>query len=641
MSPTSSVSLARYFVALAGLGLVVAFVNGLASGPPSISSVGYAVSYAFGGWFGLRAGFESLRDARIDIDLLMVLAAAGALAIGAPFEGAMLLFLFSLSNVLQQYAIGRSRSAIAALMHLRPDTAHIRDATGGGVTEVPVEVVVPGQVFVVHPGDRIPLDGIVVAGVSEIDESSLTGESAPVPKSADAEVFGGTINESGTLDVRVTRIAGESAISRLIRMVEEAQSERSETQQFLDRFEQPYAIGVILVTAISFFAWHFGFGEPAREAFYRSMTLMVAASPCALIISTPAAVLSAIAAGARHGVLFKGGIHVEDAALVRAIAFDKTGTLTQGATQLTDTIAFAGNSEPALLALAASIQANSEHHLARATVREAANRGLELQDVSDFKATFGMGVTARLGSSLVHIGNRTFFENRAIPVGDAVENEASRLRAEAKTVVFVVREDGESTTALGVLAFGDSIRPEAPSVVTALRELGIEHIAMITGDNRHVADYVGQATGVDRSYSEVLPEQKVALVHDLRQEYGSVAMVGDGVNDAPALAAASVGVAMGDAGTDVALETADIVLITGDLTRLPYLLSLSRRTRRILIANITISLLAIVVMISFILTIGIPLPVAVVGHEGSTVLVSLNGLRLLAAKPRRKPGAAR
>jgi Cd2+/Zn2+-exporting ATPase len=620
------------FVAVALAGMLTGLVGEWTGAPAPVGWLGYGVAYGFGGWHGLRAGLDAVRHLRVDIDLLMVLAALGALAIGAPFEGAMLLFLFSLSNVLQHYAVGRSRQAIRALMTLRPETAHVR--RGDAVVAVPVEAVAPGEVYVLRPGDRLPLDGVVAAGRSEVDQASLTGESVPVLKGPGDAVFGGTINGGGALEVRVTKRAGESAIARLIRLVEEAQSEKAETQQLIERFEQPYALGVIALTLAAMALPVLALGEALAPAFYRAMTLMVAASPCALVISTPAAVLSAIAAGARSGVLFKGGVYVEAAATVRAVAFDKTGTLTEGATHLTDVVALDGVAEADVLALAAAVQAPSEHHLAAATVEAARTRGLAVAAADGFRAVVGLGVTARVDGRAVHVGNLRFFDGRAVAGWADAEAAVNRLEGEAKTAVVVAEERGGAVRAVGVTAFADRLRPGAPAVIRRLKALGVAHVAMITGDNRAVAARVGAEAGVDEVYAEVMPEQKVELVKAIRARYGTVAYVGDGVNDAPALAAATVGVAMGGAGTDVALETADLVLMGDDLTKLPYALALSRRARRTLVANLAFALGMIVVMIASILSVGLPLPLAVVGHEGSTVVVSLNGLRLLAFRDR-------
>ena len=590
----------------------------------------YAVAYVFGGWFGLRAGLAALRNLTADIDLLMILAALGALAIGAPFEGAMLLFLFSLSNVLQNVAIGRSRRAIGALMELRPDAARVeRDGTW---VEVPVEQVAIGDVFRVLPGDRVPLDGVIVSGRSEVDQASLTGESVPVGKAEGDEVFGGTTVGGGALDVRVTKTAADSAIARVITMVEDAQAQKADTQRLIDRFEQPYALAVIGMTLVAIALPLVLWGDPFRPTFYRAMTLMVAASPCALVISTPAAVLSAIAAAARSGVLFKGGVTVEEAARVRAVAFDKTGTLTAGETRLTDAVALGDGEADALVGLAAAVQARSEHHLARATVREAEARGLSVAEAGGFVAVAGRGVEGTVAGRTVRIGNPGFFTDReVVGLGDA-RAEVDRLRAQARTAVIVTEGGPDGERAVGVLAFADVLRPSAREVVAQLRALGIEHVAMLTGDTAEVGAAMAAEAGVDAVYADLLPEAKVALIRDLEARWGGVAMVGDGVNDAPALAAATLGIAMGGAGTDVALETADVVLMADDLGKIPYLLRLSRRTRRTLAVNIAISLGAIVVMVVTILGVGLALPLAVVGHEGSTVLVSLNGLRLLGAR---------
>ena len=618
------------FVSVALAGLVGGLVAGW-QGWTAASWAFYAVSYAFGGWYGARAGLDSLRHRTVDIDLLMILAALGALAIGAPFEGAMLLFLFSLSNTLQHVAIGRSRRAIEALMELRPESAKVQ--RGGAWVEVPVEQVRVGDVFRVTPGDRLPLDGVVESGRGEVDQASLTGESVPVTKDVGDGVFGGTINGGGGLDVRVTKKADESAIARMIAMVEDAQSQKADTQRLIDRFEQPYALGVIAMTALAIAVPILGWDEAFRPAFYRAMTLMVAASPCALVISTPAAVLSAIAAAAKSGVLFKGGVTVEEAAKVRAVAFDKTGTLTAGETRLTDVVPLAdGLDEDGLVALAAAVQARSEHHLARATVSEAETRGLAVAPADGFAAVPGRGVEASVEGALVRIGNPGHSDGRdVVGLGDAL-TEVERLRAQARTAVVVTETVEGVERAVGVMAFADVLRPSAREVVARLHALGVEHVALLTGDTASVGRAMGAQAGVDAVYADLLPERKVELIRELEARWGGVAMVGDGVNDAPALAAATLGIAMGGAGTDVALETADVVLMADDLGKIPYLLRLSRRTRRTLAVNIAISLGAIVVMVTTILIGGLALPLAVVGHEGSTVLVSLNGLRLLGAR---------
>jgi len=622
------------FVGLTLLGMVTGLATGWLDGPPLLVWAGYTVAYVFGGWYGLTGAVETLRHGAVDIDLLMIVAALGALSIGAPFEGAMLLFLFSLSNTLQHYAIGRSRRAIKSLVEMRPDEAQVlRD---GKTVTVPIESVAIGDVFVVRPGDKIPLDGVVASGEGTVDQASLTGESVPVPKEPGDEVFGGTINESGSLEIEVTRRAHESAISRLIHMVERAQSEKAPTQRLIDRLEQPYVLGVFALT-IAAIALPLALGNEFASTFYRAMTLMVAASPCAVIISTPAAVLSAIASGGRQGVLFKGGEHVEAAANIDAVAFDKTGTLTQGDTQLTDVFvretADGTLTDDGLLSLAAAVQARSEHHLARATVSAAEERSLDVPDARGFQSAAGKGVRADVEDSTIHIGNRSYIgtvlEDAAIDGLEAGLNRLQSLEEEGKTSVLVAREDGGDVTVLGWLAFTDTVRPGAAEMIDELRSLGVEHVVMLTGDNERVAERIAAEVGIDDVQAELLPEEKVATVEGLVARHGTVTMVGDGVNDAPALATATLGIAMGGAGTDVALDTADVVLMGDDLSKIPYVLGLGRKTRRTLTVNLAIAFGAIALMVGTILLRGIPLPLAVVGHEGSTVLVSLNGLRLL------------
>ncbi|WP_336022681.1 heavy metal translocating P-type ATPase [Halobellus salinisoli] len=623
------------FVGLTLLGMAVGLVTGWLEGPQILIWAGYGVAYVFGGWYGLKGAVETLRHRAVDIDLLMIVAAVGALSIGAPFEGAMLLFLFSLSNTLQHYAIGRSRRAIMSLVEMRPDEAQVlRD---GEEVTVPIDEVAVGDVFVVRPGDRIPLDGVVASGEGTVDQASLTGESVPVPKEPGDEVFGGTINESGSLEIEVTRQAHESAISRLIHMVERAQSEKAPTQRLIDRLEQPYVLGVFGLT-IAAIAIPLALGSEFTSTFYRAMTLMVAASPCAVIISTPAAVLSAIASGGRQGVLFKGGEHVEAAANIDAVAFDKTGTLTRGETQLTDVFVRDGLANESLtadelLSLAAAVQARSEHHLARATVSEAEDRALDVPDARRFQSAAGKGVRADVDDVVIHIGNRSYvktvLEDASIKGLEPGLDRLRTLEAEGKTSVVVVREHGDDVTVLGWLAFTDTVRPGAAEMIEDVRSLGVEHIVMLTGDNERVAQQIADEVGIDEVQAELLPEEKVATIEDLVERYENVAMVGDGVNDAPALATATLGIAMGGAGTDVALETADVVLMGDDIGKIPYVLGLGRRTRRTLTVNLAIAFGAIALMVGTILLRGIPLPLAVVGHEGSTVLVSLNGLRLL------------
>ena len=622
------------FVVITFVGMFVGLFGSWFGAPGWLVWTAYGAAYVFGGWYGLKATIESLQVPEVEIDLLMIIAALGALYIGAPFEGAMLLFLFSLSGTLEEYAIGRSRTAIKSLIDMRPETARIlRD---GEEVTIPIDDVEIGDIFIVRPGDRLPLDGTVEKGESTIDQSSLTGESVPVPKTPGDEVFSGTINETGSLEVRVTRHAHESAISRLIHMVEEARSKRAPTQQLIDKYEQPYVLGVFAMTVIAILLPYFLLHHTFEPTFYRAMTLMVAASPCAVIISTPAAVLSAISAGGRQGVLFKGGEHIETAGDVDAIAFDKTGTLTEGNTRLTTIQIRDGadvTSEDDLLARVAAVQSRSEHHLAEATVEAAHQRAITIPDATGFEAVVGKGVHARVDHETIHIGNPRYVRSElaqgSIDGYDEALSAVEALEADGHTSVLVVSETTERIQVLGWLGFTDTIRPEAREMIQKLRDRGVERIVMLTGDNDRVAQYIADELEIDEYYSELLPEEKVDHIERLQEQYEAVAMVGDGVNDAPALATADISVGMGGAGTDVALETADIVLMSDRLDRLPYAFALSKETRRTLYINFAIAFGAIAIMIVAILTAGIPLPVAVIGHEGSTVLVSLIGLRLL------------
>lgn len=617
-------------VVLTFLGMFTGLIGGWVDAPSTVVWISYGIAYIAGGWYGLKASIRSLQIPEVEIDLLMIVAAMGALYIGAPFEGAMLLFLFSLSNVLEEYAIGRSRTAIKSLIDMRPESAElVRD---GETTVVPIDDVSVGDIFVIRPGQRVPLDGEVVSGESSIDQASLTGESVPVPKEPGDEVFGGTINETGSLEVRVTKTAHESAIARLIHLVEKAQEKRAPTQQLIDRYEQPYVLGVFGMTILAI-SLPLGLLDHAFDpTFYRAMTLMVAASPCAVIISTPAAVLSAISAGGRQGVLFKGGEHIETAGQVEAIAFDKTGTLTEGDTQVSDVHGLDIDDDE-LLAIAAAVQSRSEHHLAAATVEAATERELSIPDTSEFDAVVGKGVNGMVNGETIHIGNLRYFESmtgdQSIAHIDPGIAGVQEMEAAGKTSVLVVSEAEGELRVLGWLGFTDTIRPAAADMINQLRDRGIDQIVMLTGDNERVAQYIADELGIDAVYAGLLPEEKVTHIEELQERYGTVAMVGDGVNDAPALATADISIGMGGAGTDVALETADIVLMSDNLEKLPYAFDLSHETRRTLYINFAIAFGAIAIMVIAILTAGIPLPVAVVGHEGSTVLVSLIGLRLL------------
>jgi len=604
----------------------------------------YTAAYLTGGYFGVLGGIQSLRQWTIDVDILMILAALGAAVVGAPFEGAMLLFLFSLSNVLQEYAIDRTRRAIKSLMKLRPEKALVR--RDGGTVMLPVGELVVGDILVVRPGESIALDSIITEGSSSVDQASLTGESLPVSKAVGDPVFAGTINQTGGLEIKVTKLAKDSTIEKLVRMVEEAQTEKADTQRFLDRAEQWYAMGVILFTLGLIFVPWLMMHETFRAAFYRAMTVMVVASPCALIISTPASILSAIGGAARRGVLFKGGVHLERAATIKVVTFDKTGTLTEGKPRVTDmivegrTVDFKAAPDPAalaLLALVAAVEVKSEHPLAQAIVTECKQRGIVLEDCTGFQSTSGKGASGLVQGRRIAVGNARYFSSQNVVIPEDFSARIAALQDQGKTSVIVGELDVANGSAklLGAVAIADVLRADAAEVIQQLKADGIERVVMLTGDNARVAQAIAKLAGVDEFHADLLPEDKVRVIKELKT-IGPVAMVGDGVNDAPALATATIGIAMGAAGTDVAMETADVVLMSDSLQNIVFALALARRARRVIYQNLGFALSVILVLVVSALGFKLPLPVGVIGHEGSTVLVCLNGLRMLTFRPKTK-----
>mgnify|MGYP001232383007 CR=1 FL=1 len=612
------------FVVITLAAVVLSLIAAWAGWPDALISALGVIAYIAGGFFGVQDGFESLRQRQINIDLLMILAALGAAAVGEWRDGAILLFLFSLSNVLQDYAIGRSRDAIRSLFALYPEEAHVQ--RGEQVVTVPIAEIQVGETVLIRPGERIPVDGVVVRGQTSVDQATITGESMPVEKGEGDKVFAGTLNQNGAIDVRVTQHASQSTLARIIHMVEEAQHRKAPSQRFLEDFEQYYALGVIAATALVLAVPWLLLGHGFHSSFYRAMVLLVVASPCALVISVPAAFLSAIAAGARKGVIFKGGAHLEQMSTIKVVAFDKTGTLTAGRPSVTDLVPASGVSVDELLRVSAAVEARSEHPLSRAVRQAAEARGIPLETVEEFEAVTGQGVGGALGGQIVRVGRLRFIEHCAgHPPADLMAAH-DRLKAEGKTVLFACAGGAW----LGVIAVADRLREEAAALVSALHAAGVERVVMLTGDNERVGQNIAREAGIDHVYAELLPEDKARIMEELEREVGPVAMVGDGVNDAPALAAATVGIAMGAAGTDVALETADVVLMGDDLPTIPYAIKLSQRARRVVWQNIAFALSVIVALVIGTFLIDLPLPMGVIGHEGSTVIVVLNGLRLLA-----------
>ncbi|WP_459080932.1 heavy metal translocating P-type ATPase [Mesorhizobium sp. A623] len=579
---------------------------------------------------GLPAAWRALsalwRDHILDIDLLMVVAAVAAAVVGAPFEGAVLLTLFSISTTLEHRALGRARRAIEALMALRPETA-LRKGRDGAVEEVAAVELSVGDVVVLRPGARVPTDGMVVNGRGGIDEANITGESMPVSKESGEQVFEATVNLDGVLEVSVTRTVGDSTIARMIQLVTEAQAAKAPSERFSSWFGQRYTVAVMAGAVLAFAAFYW-LGRDWEQALYKAATLLVAASPCAIVISVPAAILSALSAAARGGVLFKGGTALEALAAVDTFAFDKTGTLTTGRAAVTQVVVLDGD-ESRFLSLLAGLEAHSEHHIAAAIRREGTARGLDPVIVVDVNARPGLGITGFDAFGPLWAGNLHLAKEMGARVDHAALEE---LAGGAHTVVYL----GRGATVLGAVSVADEPRASSAPALAALRSSGIRRIVMMTGDRRPVALRVGIELGFkpDEIHAQMLPEDKVRSVGELA-ESGKVAFVGDGVNDAAALARADVGIAMGAAGSDVALQAADVALLSEDMERLADAHRLAHRSAAIIRQNLIIAIGAMVVLVTGGLFFDLPLPLAVVGHEGGTVLVVLNGLRLLSDPIRR------
>lgn len=607
-----------------GVLLLAGWLLGRATGADQISLTIYLAAIAIGGYhFGREAIEELIFEREVGIEFLMATAAIAATALGAAEEGAMLVFLYSISEAAEGYTEEKTRSAIRALMELAPKTATVR--RDGGEIEVPAEELVPGDIFIVRPGQAIATDGVVLIGASSVNQAPVTGESVPVEKQPDDTVFAGSINGEGALEVRATRTFAQNTISRIISMVEEAQEGKGKSQRFIERFGARYSPAVLLVGILIAIAPPLlGLGAWTMWI-SRAVVFVVAAAPCALVISIPITLVAALGTGARHGVLIKGGVHVEELAKVRVVALDKTGTITRGEPDVTDFVPLNARKDTEVVAVAAGIENRSQHPLGRAIIRYAVSRGVPLAEVTDFRSLTGAGAAARYGNQLIYIGSPQLFASQLdIGLSD-IEAEIARLQAEGKTVVLI----GDDNAVWGMLAVRDNVRPNARSAIAALHGVGIQKVVMLTGDNRRTAEAIAREVGIDEVYSDLKPEDKLARIREIRSRKGHVAMVGDGVNDAPALAEASVGIAMGAAGTDVALETADVALMADDLEKLVYAFHLARRNQTLVRQNLVLSILVIGVLVIGAVTGSFTLPVAVIGHEISEFIVIGNGLRML------------
>lgn len=630
-----------YFASTSGLlwlsGLIISLIPGIAE---NISTILYVAGAFFGGFFTFITAGQDLLRGKFEIDFLMLFAAVGAGALGKWGEGALLLFLFSLGHALEHYAMKRARKSIAALSDLTPELAFVkRDKK---VLEIPVDQLVLGDVIIVKPNSKIAADGVVIKGTSGVNQAPITGESVPVDKyphshwqsqkninklSAEHRVFAGTINGSGALEIKVLRKAEDSTLARLITLVKEAETQKSPTQHLADNFEK-YYVPVVLVVVLFLLGAFLVIDETFQQSFYRAMSVLIAASPCALAISTPSAVLAGIARAARQGVLIKGGRPLEDLGRLTAIAFDKTGTLTEGKPALTHAIPFGETTKEQLLKAAIAVESLSDHPLAAAIVAGGRKElgGVNVEPAEGLTALIARGVRATWNNTTIHIGNRRLCEevtSASVPM--EIDQKMASLEAGGHTAM-IIHQDG---TYLGIISVMDTARPEAIETLGILKKMGIKRMIMLTGDHQKVADAIARKIGITDAFGSLLPEDKVAAIDRLRSEEGSVAMVGDGVNDAPAMAKSTVGIAMGAAGSDVALETADIALMADKLDNLPFAIGLSRKARQIIRQNLLISLGMVAVLVPLTIMGTVAIGPAVVGHEGSTLVVVLNALRLL------------
>ena len=632
-----------WFAIAAGVTYAAGMIAEFALGLPMVGwpLAFFLATYFFGGFFTVRTAISSTLRGKFEVDFLMLVAAAGAALIGRWAEGAVLLFLFSLGHALEEYALSRASKSIESLAELAPRSALVR-RDGAEPIEVPVEEIVVGDVVVVRPNSRIPSDGFVATGLSAVDQSAVTGESIPVEKEpvADREralrtadtlpaanrVFAGTVNGSGVLEIVVTATAADSTLSKVVELVRTADQAASPTQQFIDRFQRWYVPAVILGVGVTLLVAMLAFAQPFADAFYLAMTVLVAASPCALAIATPAAVLAGVARAARAGVLVKGGAPLETLGKVKAIAFDKTGTLTWGMPQVTTVIPAKGIDEAELIVTLIAVEALSDHPLAAAIVRDLTPRVTESDPVeaTDLASVTGRGIRATIDGDSVEVGNLRMFDEQQLDLPPSLAESYTRVRDSGQTLVIVRRGD----RFLGIVGVMDSSRAESAQVLSALRDAKINQLVMISGDNQRVADAIGREVGVDTAIGELLPEDKVTQITRLAETHRPIAMVGDGVNDAPAMARADVGIAMGAAGSTVALETCDIALMSDDLGRVPFAVRLSRATSRIIRQNLIASL-AVVALLIIATFLGLNIGAVVLIHEGSTLIVVANALRLL------------
>ncbi len=591
-----------------------------------LPTIGYAASILIGGYSLFIKGFKNLSRLKFDMNTLMTIAILGAAVIGEWGEGAMVVILFAISEALERYSMDKARQSIESLMDIAPKEALIRRGTEEMM--VHVEDIQVGDIMIVKPGQKLAMDGTVIKGTSTLNQAAITGESVPVTKTINDEVFAGTLNEEGLLEVKVTKRVEDTTLSKIIHLVEEAQAERAPSQAFVDKFAKYYTPAIVILAALIAVLPPL-FGGDWSEWIYQGLAILVVGCPCALVVSTPVAVVTAIGNAAKNGVLIKGGIHLEETGHLKAIAFDKTGTLTKGIPAVTDIVTFDGN-ENELLTITAAIENGSQHPLASAIMRKAEENGLNFKGivVEEFQSITGKGVKAQVNNEMYYVGNPNLFEETfRNGIETSITENITRMQTQGKTVMVL----GTEKEILSLIAVADEMRESSKEVISKLNHMGVETV-MLTGDNQRTAEAIGKQVGVSDIKADLLPEDKLNFIKKLREKHQSVAMVGDGVNDAPALAASSVGVAMGGAGTDTALETADIALMSDDLSKLPYTIKLSRKALVIIKQNITFSLAIKLVALLLVMPGWLTLWIAIFADMGATLLVTLNSLRLLRVK---------
>lgn len=610
---------------LSGLFLLLGYGLEKLGGTMGFFLILYFIAAVLGGWGNFRKAARALPRANFNMSVLMSVAVVGAMIIGEYEEGASVAFLFAVSEMLESWTMDKARRSIRELMDIAPKMATIR--RNGLDTDLPVEEIRVGDIMMIRPSEKIAMDGTIVKGESSVNQAAITGESMPVEKGPGAGVFAGTLNINGALEVEVTKLVQDTTIAKIIHMVEEAQSRRAPSQAFVERFAAVYTpIVLVLAVGIALIPPLFS-GLEWAPWIYRGLALLVVACPCALVVSTPVAIVSAISVAAQNGVLIKGGIHLEEAGSLSAIAFDKTGTLTKGAPAITDVIPINGISEAMLLKIAASLEARSEHPLAAAIVKAAKERKMDIFAAEDFSSLAGRGAQATVNGETVYIGNPRLFSELAIST-ETIAVQAERLQDEGKTVMLV----GTGKKFFGIIAVADEVRADSAKTIADLKQAGIRHVIMLTGDNAATAKSIAAKVGSDEFRAELLPQDKVTAIEELLKNHGKVAMVGDGINDAPAMAMATVGIAMGGAGTDTALETADIVLMADDLSKLSFTMHLSRAAMSIIRQNITFSLTIKLIAVLAVFPGWLTLWLAIMADMGASILVTLNSLRLLRVK---------